>query len=117
MKSVLIVDDSRFARLTLRRIVEANFPDWYISEAADGAEALVILAEIVAEIALVDFNMPGDDGITVADKILAKHPDTRIAILTANVQDAVAERARRHGLQFMRKPAKEAEVVAFLKGI
>lgn len=117
MKSVLIVDDSRFARLTLRKIVEVNFPDWYIAEAADGAEALTILADITADIVLLDFNMPGDDGITVADKIRATRPDTRIAILTANVQEALAERARQHGLHFIRKPAKEDEVVSFLKGL
>lgn len=113
-KSLLIVDDSRFARLSLRRVVEKNFPDWFIAEAEDGAAALGILEEMAADYILLDFNMPGDDGLTVAEKIRATRPDTRIAILTANIQDALAERSRQQGLGFMKKPVKEDEVVAFL---
>ena len=117
MKSVLIVDDSRFARLSLRRIVETNFPNWYIAEASDGAEALSILNDVAAEFILLDYNMPGDDGITVAEKIRLARPDARMAILTANVQDALSERAHQHDLPFMKKPAKDSEVIAFLKGV
>lgn len=116
MKSVLIVDDSRFARLSVRRIIEATFPDWYIAEAGDGAEALSILADVAADVILLDYNMPGDDGITVARKVRETRPEVRIAILTANVQEALSERARDNGLHFIKKPAKDTEVAAFLRG-
>ncbi|HEY0836804.1 MAG TPA: response regulator [Azospirillum sp.] len=113
-KSILIVDDSRFARLSLRRIVEQHFPDWTVAEAANGVEALGILGDMTADYILLDYNMPGDDGLTVAEKMRAAGCTAAITLVTANVQDALSDRARQRGLSFLRKPAKEEQILALL---
>lgn len=114
-KAVLIVDDSRFARLTLRNIVVENRPDFQIDEASNGADALAALQETEADYVLIDYNMPGDDGLTVAERIIINHPGTHIALVTANVQDSVARKARALGIAFIGKPVDPAAVLAFLR--
>lgn len=115
-KAVLIVDDSRFARLTLRSIVNARFPDFFVGEAANGAEALAMLDEIKADHILIDYNMPGEDGLAVAEQVRTRSPSTRIALVTANVQTTIAERARTLGLTFIGKPVEADMIAAFLAG-
>jgi len=115
-KAVLIVDDSRFARLALRAAVTAAKPDWFVTEAADGAAALTQLAEVRADYVFIDFNMPGEDGLTVAARILSDSPGVRVALVTANVQDSIAAKARALGVVFIGKPINPADVAAFMEG-
>jgi len=114
-KAVLIVDDSRFARLALKAAVAALRPDWFVAEAADGATALTSLAEVRADYVFIDYNMPGEDGLTVAERILSGWSNVRVALVTANVQDAIAARARALGVVFIGKPINPADVAAFLE--
>jgi len=109
-KTVLIVDDSKFARLSLSSIVARHFPDWIIGEAANGAAALCALGEAAVDFVLLDFNMPGEDGLTVAQKMRELRPDSRIALVTANVQDAIVQQAHALGIGFIPKPV-EAEML------
>jgi len=113
-KAVLIVDDSRFARLALKAAVAAARPVWFVAEAADGAAALASLAEVRADYVFIDYNMPGDDGLTVAERILAGWPGVRVALVTANVQDSIAAKARALGVVFIGKPVNPNDVAAFL---
>lgn len=114
-KAVLVVDDSKFARLTLRSIVAESHPDLRIDEAANGAEALALLEKTKSDFVFIDYNMPGEDGLTVAERIIISHPGARIALVTANVQDAVARKARALGIAFIGKPIDPAAVLAFLR--
>lgn len=113
-KTVLIVDDSKFARFSLAAIVTRNFPDWVVTEAADGASAMAINAASPPDFVLLDFNMPGEDGLLVAQKILALHSGMRIALVTANVQDAIVRQAGQFGIRFIPKPVEPQAVLDFL---
>ncbi|HLO75574.1 MAG TPA: response regulator [Magnetospirillum sp.] len=113
-KNILIVDDSRFSRLSLRAAIVGKFPDWYICEAADGAEALRIAEEMMLDFVFLDYNMPGDDGLTVGRKLKQRQPAARLAMVTANVQEAVAEEVRNAGIEFICKPIRPDAIVEFL---
>lgn len=113
-KNILIVDDSRFSRLSLRAIVADKFPEWYICEAANGAEALAIVDEMMLDFVFLDYNMPGDDGLTVGRAIHARQPDARLAMVTANVQGALADEVRAAGIAFIGKPIRAEAIVDFL---
>jgi two-component system, chemotaxis family, chemotaxis protein CheY len=115
-KAVLIVDDSKFARLTLRSAVMAALPGCLVSEAANGAEAFASLNEVEADFVLIDYNMPGEDGLTVAMRLRESHPAMKLVLVTANVQDAVAQKARAAGIAFIAKPIDTGAVAAFLNG-
>ena len=63
---------------------------------------------------IFDLNMPGMDGLELAQAIKSQQPDTRIALLTANVQDSIRERAEAMGVSFFRKPITEKVITEIL---
>lgn len=115
-KAVLIIDDSKFARLTLRSVVSSAFPEFFVAEAASGEDAYALLREMAPDCVLIDYNMPGEDGLTVAARLRQTHPAARLALVTANVQDQVASRAKELGVVFIGKPIDRAAIVTFLGG-
>lgn len=116
MITVLLVDDSRVARLSLKRSVGALLPDATFIEAGSADEAVDAAAGAPISAALIDFNMPGRNGLELAEVLRASHPGLHMALVTANIQDAVAERARALGMTFIPKPPDAAAMEAFLKG-
>ena len=46
------------------------------------------------DIALIDFNMPGTDGLELVARIRKSHPGMPVAVVSANVQDEIIGRAR-----------------------
>jgi two-component system, chemotaxis family, chemotaxis protein CheY len=107
---LLIVDDSRTSRLMIRKIVEAARPDWQIIEAASGDEALIITKEQLPDFVSMDVNMPGISGLEAAGHIRLHHPDIRLVLCTANVQESVRTAAERAGVFFVGKPITPASV-------
>lgn len=116
MPTILIVDDSRVARLSLRRMVLGLLPDAEIVEAGSADDAVAAAEGQVIDMALIDFNMPGRNGLELAEDLTVRHPESRMAMVTANIQDAVAGRAQALGMAFIGKPPREEDMVAFLKG-
>ncbi|MBP2315629.1 response regulator transcription factor [Azospirillum soli] len=113
-KTVIVVDDSKLSRMHVRGIILRNRPDWTVLEAANSDELYKNLDEGGIHIAIIDYNMPGDNGLEAAAKLRAKRPDIHIAIITANAQDAVVSGIRDLGAAFMPKPLDEEQVVRFL---
>jgi len=60
---ILLVDDSRTIR-NIQKNVLAQLGHTEVAEAADGVEALKMIAESRPDLALIDWNMPNMDGIT-----------------------------------------------------
>ncbi|MFA7428831.1 MAG: response regulator [Rhodospirillaceae bacterium] len=116
MATILLVDDSRVARMSLRRSITALMPDATIVEAGSADEAVVVAAQNSVAAALIDFNMPGRTGLELAEELHATYPALRMALVTANIQDAVAERARALGMTFIPKPPDAAVMETFLRG-
>lgn len=114
--SVLIVDDSKLARIVAGRALAELQPDWRKVEAGSAAQALTILEEQTVDVVLVDFNMPEVDGLTLAGELRSKHPRIPIAIITANIQDEIIGRAREIGAAFVAKPVTSEGLRPFLSG-
>ncbi len=104
---VLIVDDSKVSRLMTAGILRQLHPDASVIEADNGASALAAITQHPVDAAILDMNMPGMNGIELAQKLRQTLPQVRIALLTANVQAAVVARATEQGLGFFRKPVTE----------
>lgn len=114
--SLLLVDDSRVARLTLMRQLKTLPVPLNVLEAASADEAEVLASEHVIDLALIDFNMPGRDGIALAEVLKQRYPKLRMALVTANIQDALAERARALGMGFVAKPTRPEQLAALIEG-
>lgn len=116
---LLIVDDSRMSRMLLRRLIEELRPQWRIAEAASGPEALEMIEREPPQFISLDINMPGMSGLEVAGRIRLHHPEIRIVICTANIQDYVRQAAEKAGVHFVAKPITPevaARMVALFEG-
>jgi len=115
---LLIVDDSRMSRMLIRAIVTDSRPHWRIIEATTGDEAIALADEHLPNFVSMDVNMPGISGLEAAGRIRIRHPEMRIALCTANIQESTREAASKVGLHFVPKPITAATVgdaVAFFE--
>jgi CheY-like chemotaxis protein len=111
---VLVVDDSKLARMSIARLLGTLRPEWIRIEAANAAEALARQSQESIDLALVDFNMPGPDGLSVAADLHAFNPAMPMAIVSANNQDEVVARAHALGAAFLSKPLTQQALAEFL---
>ena len=65
---------------------------WDIHVVASGEEALAVLEEASPDLVLLDFRLPGIDGLETAKRVKEQRPDVKIALVTAYA-DEVFERA------------------------
>jgi CheY-like chemotaxis protein len=114
--TVLIVDDSKLARIVAAKALGALQPEWDRVEAGNAREALAILGERKIDLAMIDFNMPEMDGLELATEIRSSHPTMPIAVITANIQDEVIARAREVNATFVSKPLTEDGLRGFISG-
>ena len=114
--TVLIVDDSKLARIVAGKALASLQPDWERIEAGNAADALQILHDKRVDVAMIDFNMPEKDGLELAAEIRALHPTMPIAVITANIQDEVIARARAANATFISKPITEDALRGFISG-
>ena len=114
--TVLVVDDSKLARIVAGKAIAALKPDWQRVEAGSAAEALAIVAAQQVDLAVLDFNMPDKDGLQLAAELRALYPQMPIAIITANIQDEIIARARSLNATFVGKPVTEAAISGFISG-
>jgi len=112
---VLIVDDSKLARMSVAKVLRTLEPDWLRVEAANADEALALLKTEQPDIALLDFNMPGRDGLDLAAELHRLAPRMPIAVVSANIQTEIVNRAESAGADFLAKPLTEPALAAFLE--
>jgi two-component system, chemotaxis family, chemotaxis protein CheY len=102
--SFLIVDDSRFARSSLVKLVE-QIGGNVIGEAASGAEALELHASLKPDVVTMDLSLPDVDGIILVRKMMSVDPHTLI-ILSSGIshEEVIEEALRAGGEHFISKP-------------
>ena len=111
---VLVVDDSKLARMAVAKALNALRPDWVRVEASRADEALLLAGQSQFDIALIDFNMPERDGLRLAADLRDQHPGMVLAVISANLQREITERANAVQAQFLPKPVTEAALGEFL---
>lgn len=116
MVTVLLVDDSKLARIVAVKTIAALQPNWQRVEARNADEALEAVNSHSIDLAVLDFNMPGKDGLELAAELREAYPHMPIAIITANVQNEIIARARELNATFVGKPVTEETMKGFLSG-
>jgi DNA-binding NarL/FixJ family response regulator len=111
---VLIVDDSKLARMAVAKALNAIQPAWIRVEASNADDALKLLVEHNPDVALLDFNMPGRDGLELAGELRTLNPMMPVAVISANHQVEIIDRARAVGATFLPKPLTEQALRTFL---
>jgi two-component system, NarL family, invasion response regulator UvrY len=82
MVRVLTVDDQATFRGIARAVIDATPGFDAVGEAASGTEALAAVDRLDPELVLLDVRMPGLDGIEVARRLSASHPDTLLVLIS-----------------------------------
>ena len=111
---ILVVDDSKLARMAVAKALTTLHPDWSRVEAANADEALALAKSDAFDMAILDFNMPGRDGLQLAAELLTLKPELPLAVISANHQVEVVTRAREVGATFLQKPLTEKAMGDFL---
>ena|ERR1700739_3161766 len=101
---VLLVDDSKLARMAIAKALNTVRPDWVRLEAANAEEALAQVRNAQPDLAIFDFNMPGEDGFTLLTASSALRSGMPMAIISANYQQEIVDRTRALGATFLPKP-------------
>lgn len=103
MAKLLIIDDEKSIRKTLREILE--YEKYQVDEAADGVEGLNMIQKEKYDIILCDIKMPKMDGIEVLDKIMQSSADIPVVMISGhgNIETAV-EAVKKGAFDFIAKP-------------
>jgi len=114
---VLLVDDSRWLRQSVRAALErAGLV--VVGEAADGAQALALAAMYHPDLVLMDLCMPGMDGIQATQALRRQQPGIRVVLWTAQDDTQLASAIRRSGAHAgLAKGVRTVELIATLQAV
>lgn len=117
MYRVLVADDEPIERMIVARTIKKYFSGQLeVVEAVNGREAAKFFTEKDCQIALLDIEMPGVNGLEAAEQIREKNRDCSIIFLTAFDEFNYAKRAISvHALDYLLKPGTEEELVTVLE--
>jgi CheY-like chemotaxis protein len=116
-QAILIVDDSALARMMVKNVVTQEFPHWLIVEAGNAEDGLSKLKTHPISVALLDFNMPGMNGIDLAARLLESSPGISVHLVTANIQETMRQRAEAMGIGFIKKPVSKDDIIRVMGGV
>lgn len=108
---VAVVDDHAVVREGIRRVLEGEPGIVVVAEGKDGAEALALVAKEDPDVLVIDVAMPGATGIAVTAELTARHPDTRVLVLSMYDQpEYVLESVRAGARGYLLKDSPPAEL-------
>jgi len=106
----LVIDDSKVARMIMKKVLSAIKSDWEIVEAGDAEEALAMVETTAIDMFFIDVNMPGMSGIELAGILRERFPETPMTMVTANVQESIQQQAAEIGIPVIGKPFNEEKL-------
>ncbi|GHB50399.1 DNA-binding response regulator [Streptomyces cirratus] len=118
MTTVLIVDDQPLQRYGFRMLLDSVPGTEVVGEAAHGAEAVRMAAQMRPDVVLMDVRMPGMDGIEATRRIVAAGDRSRVLVLTTFDIDEYVYAALRAGASgFLLKDARPEELLAGIRAV
>lgn len=116
MVKILIVDDERNIRLTIRRCLESE--EMLIDDAINGEEALVKLEASSYDLLLLDLKLPGMNGMEVLKQVRKAYPALKVVIISAHgtIQTAV-EALKAGAADFIEKPFTPVELRELVQAV
>jgi len=97
--TVLLVDDHVLVRRGFRRILEDEADITVVGEASDGAEAVQMACNVNPRVVLMDYAMPGMNGLLATKQILRTHPEVAVLMLSMHSEDMWVRQAIEAGVR------------------
>ena len=114
MKTVLVVDDAAFMRVSIKNMLSKNGYE-IIGEAGNGKEGVKKYQELSPDIVTMDITMPEMNGIDAVKAIKAADGDAKVVMVSAmGQQPMVIEAIQAGATDFIVKPFQPERVVEAL---
>jgi two-component system, NarL family, response regulator DevR len=114
--SVLIVDDHRMFAESLARLLAADADITVVGIATSASVAFALAEETHPRVALVDYQMPGQDGLEIVTELKRRTPDLLVLMLSGVVDETVLLRAIEAGcIGYLTKDRAAAEVATAIR--
>ncbi|GAA4311161.1 response regulator transcription factor [Klenkia terrae] len=118
MIRVLLAEDQELVQAALRALLELEEDITVVAEVGRGDEVLAAAREHVPDVALMDIEMPGQDGIEAARDLAAELPTVKAVILTTFGRPGFLRRAMEVGAAgFLVKDSPVAELAAAIRSV
>jgi len=115
---VAIVDDQTLIREGLASLLALMPGLTVVGKAADGREALTLVAELSPDVVLMDVRMPGMNGVAATREIRARYPHTRVIVLTTFDNDEYVFESLRAGASgYLLKNADPDHLAAAIRAV
>jgi two-component system, NarL family, response regulator NreC len=95
--SILLADDHKIFRESLRLLLERRSDFQVIGEAADGEEAVQQVERLRPDVVVLDMAMPGLNGLEVIRQVKQRQPDSCVVVLSSYDDEGYVVNAIRHG--------------------
>lgn len=115
---IIIADDHPTFRHGLRALFDSLPAFDVVGEAADGATAIDVTAELAPDVVVMDLNMPGVNGVEATRRILAANPNVAVLVVTMLEEDESVFAAMRAGARgYVVKGADTDDVLRAIESV
>ena len=115
---VLLVDDHRFVRQAISRIINGQPDMKVVAEAEDGKIAVDLYGQVLPDVTLMDLNMPEMDGIQAMITIRRSHPEARLIVLSSSDSTKDMQDSSRAGASaYILKDTKRDKLLSMIRDV
>lgn len=118
MIRILLADDHRMFREALRTMLAHEAGMEIVAEAGDGDTALRMVEQFAPDVAVLDITLPGESGIELTRRLLAKYPQVKVLALSSHLDGSTIQLmldAGAHG--YVAKAAASAELAQGIRSV
>lgn len=108
---IFIVDDSEFARTGLKVLLAGRSDCEICGEASDGRQAVMKAIDLNPDLIILDYSMPGMDGLQVAQEIFKALPEALILICTLFPSRELEREAMKYGVRHVISKAEMSKAL------
>ena len=115
---VLIADDHPVVRHGLRQMLEQESDVTVVGEARDGQEVMDLCGRVAWDVAVLDYQMPGKNGLELVKELRHRFPGRSVLILSMYPEDTYAVRALKAGASgYLTKESAPEDLVAAIRKV
>ena len=118
MIRLAVVDDHVIVRNGLQQLLATTDDIELVGMAANGLEALALVAELEPDVVLMDLSMPEMDGVEATKRIVAEHPGVRVLVLTSfSDQSRIMDALRAGAEGYLLKHSEPDDIAAAIRAV
>jgi two-component system invasion response regulator UvrY len=115
---IVIADDHSFLRMGIKKTINDEVDFKIVGEASNAAEAISVIRETEADVAIIDISMPGKSGLDILKDLKSQKIKIKVLILSMHPEDRFAIRALKSGAAgYLTKESAPDELVKAIRTI